>query len=109
MSNPQQSKQQPTNDDPLVISSVTFRDLVTIGGRGIDGWTVSGSAQNRYHGVSRVEPFQAGFRFVYKEGAHYEEIEVPWANIAGVSRVPLSRLEPKTREVYERMQQEIRR
>jgi len=107
MSNPQQPLG--AKDDPLVVAAVCFVVLVPIGGHGAEEWTMQGVAQNQYHGRSRAEMIPAGARITYKAAQHFEQITVPWSNIRSVTEIPLSRLDAKTREVYDKCQKEIRR
>lgn len=95
--------------DPLVISAIHFREPVPIGGHGCEEWTMQGIAQNQYHGRSRVQEQPYGILVVYKAGEHYEEIKVPWGNLRSFTSIPLSRLSEKQRDLYERLQQEIKR
>jgi hypothetical protein len=96
-------------DDPMVISAVYFRDPVPIGGHGVEEWTLQGVSQNQYHGRSRVQEQPYGVLVVYKSGAHYEEIKVPWGNLRSVTSIPLSKLNEQNRATFERTQTEIRR
>lgn len=108
MSNGNPQVRKPESDDPMVISVVLFTTPVNLGGHGIDDWSLRNVGHNQYHGKSRIEPWQdKGIRLVYKAGDHYEEHEVPWANIRDVVKVPLSRLDDNTREYLERMKKEI--
>lgn len=95
--------------DPLIISGVTFLTPVTIGGYAHESWSVQGSAQNQYHGKTRVEECLEGVRFFYLAGAVYEERTVYAAAIADVCRIPLSRLSDAQKASWEKAQKEIRR
>src|SRR5262245_20182206 len=111
MSNQPQPKPdaKPVGDDQLVISSISFVAAVNLAGHANVAWPLSGVGRNRYHGRSRAQWIPAGVRIHFKAGDVYEQITVPWSNLSQVTEIPLSRLTPPTREMYEKCQKEIRR
>ena len=94
-----QQKKPP--EDPLVISSVTFRQVTTIGGVGNDGWSIENASRTQLHGRVRVEETPKGLVFHYAAGPVYQRVTVPWNNIADVTEVPRSALKETTRAFLE--------
>ena len=63
-------------DERMTISSVVFSRTVTIGGEGLETWSLRSAATSRLHGkVSCVEDGDSLF-FIYDAGPVYQETEV---------------------------------
>lgn len=92
---------KPPSDDPLVISSVTFRQVTTIGGYGTDSWSLESASRTQLHGRVRCEETPKGLVFHYAAGTVYQRITVPWGNVADVTEVPRSSLKDTTRAFLE--------
>jgi hypothetical protein len=92
-------------DDPLIISAVVFAKPV--GSIGAESWSLTEAAHSMYHGKVRAETCSEGVRLFYRAGAIYQEITVYAANIASVTRVPLSSLAPSAKAVLERIRAEV--
>lgn len=100
MSNDPNAKKAPS-DDPLVIASVTFRQVTTIGGYGNDSWSLETASRTQLHLRVRCEETPKGLVFHYANGAVYQRITVPWGNIADITEVPRSALKDTTRQFLE--------
>lgn len=100
MTDPVQVRKSP-QDDPLVISAVTFRSVVTIGGHGADGWSLENASRTQLHGRVRVEDTPKGLVFYYVAGPVYQRTTVPWSNISEVTEVPKSALKDTTKAFLE--------